>query len=591
MQDARLYPNAATASANNAEFSAAPNNSLENLLPEHLNMISSEWLANLVQWRFSGNQMRVLNAIFRHTIYFWKREDDMNGTRLQQITEIRYDHINHIVKKFAEQNVLILRKGFYGFWMSINFDFSTWGKKNIDIPADNNDPTRLLPETVRDIPDDNGKSLDDNHYSETPTSPVNQAISTKDSIPTPTPTIQETAPVPAPINNDQNINNNTDNQLLKDNFVGLLSEFSQEMMGEIDTQLSELAQKVKGFTQVNTKLDTLSDVEKKVHSLENIVKAQSESNQQNQIAKAELESIIQQQNEFIDKIQSDKSRDNAKLDARIQEYRQADKAELEDFLKQQISLNQTKTVIETSPATDQFIDDHHIEYQHNNEAFEPVEYSDLSTESDAEYQRYCDQTIEKNDQVATKESKESLDFTQNIEERLYFPVKFPPDMCANIESIQTRFNLDIPTTQTLLDFTNQRRYIDPKEVYNPVGYFFELARNVKEGKLDIKEIEEQVSPPLPSRSKRRMADPIKVQCKLDHSLYYIRLQELKQDYDKAKQLYSHHEDYFSQAAEKASITFEQAIANENKQNFWDKIVNNLEVIHQDIEAYVQESPT
>ena len=585
MQDARLYPNTATTSANNAEFSAAPNNSLDQLLPEHLNMISSEWLANLVQWRFSGNQMRVLNAIFRHTIHFWKREDDMNGTRLQQITEIRYDHVNNIVKKFAEQNVLILRKGFYGFWMSINFDFSTWGKKNIDIPADNNDPTRLLPESVRDTPDDNGKSLDDNHYSETPTSPVNQQISTKDSIPTPT--TQET--VPASINNDQNINNNTDNQLLKDSFVGLLSEFSQEMMSEIDTQLGELAQKVKGFTEVNTKLDTLSDVEKKIHSLENIVKAQSESNQQNQIAKAELESIIQQQNEFIDKIQSDKTNDNAKLEARIQEYRQADKAELEDFLKQQISLNQTKTAIETPPATDQFVDDNHTEYLHNNDQLEPVEYSDFSTESDAEeYQRYCDQTIEKNDQVATKES---IDFTQNIDEKLYFPVKFPPDMRANIESIRTRFNLDITTAQTLLDFTNQRRYIDPKEVYNPVGYFFELASNVKEGKLNIKEIEEQVSPPLPSRSKRKMADPIKVQCKSDHSLYYIRLQELKQTYDKAKQLYSHHEDYFSQAAEKASITFEQAIANENKQNFWDNIVNNLEVIRQDIEAYVQESPT
>jgi hypothetical protein len=175
-------------------------------------------------------------------------------------------------------------------------------------------------------------------------------------------------------------------------------------------------------------------------------------------------------------------------------------------------------------------------------------------------------------------------------EKLYFPVKFPPDMRANIESIRTRFDLDIPTAQTLLDFTNQRRYIDPKEVYNPVGYFFELVSNVKEGKLNFKEIEEQVSPPLPSRSKRKMTDPIKVQCKLDHSLYYIHLQELKQDYDKAKQLYSHHEDYFSQAAEEASITFEQAIANENKQDFWNNINNNLKVIHQDIEAYVQESP-
>jgi phage replication O-like protein O len=223
MQDARLYPNAATASANNAEFSAAPNNSLDQLLPEHLNMISSEWLANLVQWRFSGNQMRVLNAIFRHTIYFWKREDDMNGARLQQITEIRYDHVNNIVKKFAEQNVLILRKGFYGFWMSINFDFSTWGKKNLDIPADNNDPSRLLPEAMRNTPDDNGKSLDDHHDSKDPTVPVNQHVATKASIPDTSSTIQKTTPVSPSTNDNQNSNNNTANQLLEGNFVELLS--------------------------------------------------------------------------------------------------------------------------------------------------------------------------------------------------------------------------------------------------------------------------------------------------------------------------------------------------------------------------------
>jgi hypothetical protein len=470
--------------------------------------------------------------------------------------------------------------------MSINFDFSTWGKKNLDIPADNNDPSRLLPEAMRNTPDDNGKSLDDHHDSKDPTVPVNQHVATKASIPDTSSTIQKTTPVSPSTNDNQNSNNNTDNQLLEGNFVELLSEFSQEMMGEINTQLSGLAQEVKSFTDLDDKLDKLTAVEDKIQGLEHIIKAQSELNQKNQIAKAELETIIQQQNEFIDKIQTDKNRDNAKLEARIQQDRQADKAELEDFLKQQISLNQTKATIEP-PAIDQFTEDNKAEYYSDNNQFEPVEYSDLSTNSDAEYQHYCDQTIEKNNPVSTKEN---LDFTQNIDEKLYFPVKFPPDMQANIESIRTRFDLDITTAQTLLDFTNQRRYIDPKEVYNPVGYFFELASNVKNNKTNIKEIEEQVSPPLPSRSKRKMTDPIKVKCKSDHSLYYIRLQELKQTYDKAKQRYSYHEDYFSQAAEKDSITFEQAISNENKQDFWDNIVNNLEVIHQDIEAYVQESP-
>jgi hypothetical protein len=80
------------------------------------------------------------------------------------------------------------------------------------------------------------------------------------------------------------------------------------------------------------------------------------------------------------------------------------------------------------------------------------------------------------------------------------------------------------------------------------------------------------------------------QYQADHSLYHIHLQELKQTYDKAKERYSHYESHFSQVAEKEDIAFDQAIANENRQNFWNSILDALNTAHKDIEEYVKESP-
>ena len=166
MHNAELYPDDATAPKTQAASVPAPNNSLKTLLPHHLNLINSEWLTNFVKWKFSGNQARILHAVYRHTIGFLKREDDMNGSRLEQITGIRYDHANEIVRKLAAKNILILRKGFYGFWISINFKFNQWNQTNIEVKADNNDPKRLLPEKLRNKPDDSGYSLDDNPQTE-----------------------------------------------------------------------------------------------------------------------------------------------------------------------------------------------------------------------------------------------------------------------------------------------------------------------------------------------------------------------------------------------------------------------------------------
>lgn len=113
-----------------------------NLLPEHIAQISNAFIIQLSLARLSPRDSRVLCAIYSQTIGYDKREDDMNGTRLEQLTAIRYDHANDSVLRLEALNIILTREGHYGKWMSINFDFKHWGKECFE--SANNDPSCLL---------------------------------------------------------------------------------------------------------------------------------------------------------------------------------------------------------------------------------------------------------------------------------------------------------------------------------------------------------------------------------------------------------------------------------------------------------------
>jgi hypothetical protein len=161
-------------------------------------------------------------------------------------------------------------------------------------------------------------------------------------------------------------------------------------------------------------------------------------------------------------------------------------------------------------------------------------------------------------------------------------------MHHNINSICLQYRLDKSTAKTLLDYTAQRRIHDPKEVYNPVGYFAELAMNIDEGDLDIQAIQAKLSPSFPSPSSSKIA--VATSPKHDLSLYYIRLKELKMDYHQSKEQYSYYESYFAQIAEENTITFDQAVKKEERQDIWANTVNNLNLTHRAITDYVDNSP-
>ena len=139
-----LYANGGnTASQNCFNPSLAPENRL-NLLPEHRSQINEAFMDQLLLAPFSGRQMRLAMTVFKQTIGYNKREDDMNGTRLEQLSGVRGDHANAVIRELEGLNVLITRQGYYGKWMSINFDFEHWGKPCPE--SQTNDPFYLLPD-------------------------------------------------------------------------------------------------------------------------------------------------------------------------------------------------------------------------------------------------------------------------------------------------------------------------------------------------------------------------------------------------------------------------------------------------------------
>ncbi len=125
----QLYPTGGNVSPKNHFTPSLCAENKLNLSPKQLAEINGAFIHQLCLAGFSSTRdMRILTTIFDQTIGYDKREDDMNGTRLYQLTGIHSDHANAAVRHLESLNIIITRKGHYGKWMSVNFDFENWGK-------------------------------------------------------------------------------------------------------------------------------------------------------------------------------------------------------------------------------------------------------------------------------------------------------------------------------------------------------------------------------------------------------------------------------------------------------------------------------
>jgi phage replication O-like protein O len=161
MQNA-LYANTGDISSINSinptPSSEAADNKM-NLLPEHIGMIDKKLIEQLLRIKISGREHRILFAIHAQTIGFDKFENDLNGRRLEQLTGIRSDHVNDIICLLEEKNVIRTRRGYYGKWLAINFDFAHWGEIYAEVFPANIDPKCLLPLKYQVVSLDTGQDL------------------------------------------------------------------------------------------------------------------------------------------------------------------------------------------------------------------------------------------------------------------------------------------------------------------------------------------------------------------------------------------------------------------------------------------------
>ncbi len=129
---------------------------------EHSKIIYDRCLDHISTCQLSARCLRVFNTILRQTVGFSKREDHATTTRLEQLTKIRHDHIGNTLNYLSKRNIIKWRKGGkYNNYLSINYDFASWGERNPAKQNPNNDPTILLPDYYIKTPIDQGISFDD----------------------------------------------------------------------------------------------------------------------------------------------------------------------------------------------------------------------------------------------------------------------------------------------------------------------------------------------------------------------------------------------------------------------------------------------
>jgi len=161
MRKTKLYREIATSVSKDPHYPPNYSNSPENaqiLLPEHHVQIASALNRHLRTCRLTGNRMRMILNVFEQTVGWRKIEDDMNGGRLHQLLAVRADHSNQLVRDLYALNIILLKRGDYGFWMSLNYHFDHWGKPQYRAQA-SNDPRCLLSDYYQNEPEDSGIDL------------------------------------------------------------------------------------------------------------------------------------------------------------------------------------------------------------------------------------------------------------------------------------------------------------------------------------------------------------------------------------------------------------------------------------------------
>ena len=139
-----------------------------NLFPEQSHEVYRKCLSFLATCQLSSRCTRIFCAALEQTIGFGKLEDNINSSRLESLTKIRHDHAISALRELDHKNVLIHRHGGqFRNWISVNFNFESWGAGDKNRQARSNDPRLLISDKYAGQAVDQGVNLGDSEPIET----------------------------------------------------------------------------------------------------------------------------------------------------------------------------------------------------------------------------------------------------------------------------------------------------------------------------------------------------------------------------------------------------------------------------------------
>ena len=264
---------------------------------EHSKIIYDRCLDHVITCQLSSRCFRIFHAILRQTVGFQKREDAMTTTRLEQLTNIRHDHAGKVMRYLAKQNIIKCRKGGkYNNYLSINFNFASWGNKNTEQRPFNNDPTGLLPTYFLETPIDQGLCFDENNDD-------SQDIHMDNSIESDFNSPEK--PKKSPLANAINPDNSEDTQLLinsdfKGMIVNTIKELFEQQLPKLTSQLSTHIQPIQSKTNQDIEQQPLPQQDKnQTIDIEEYNQFKAQIKQQNNQLENELK---QEYNQFKEQV-------------------------------------------------------------------------------------------------------------------------------------------------------------------------------------------------------------------------------------------------------------------------------------------------
>lgn len=88
--------------------------------------IANELLDEIILFKFSLRQIKVILAIIRKTYGFNKKEDDISLSQIGAMCQLPSSHVSKEINSLVEMNVVRKRAGRYGHILSLNKNYDEW---------------------------------------------------------------------------------------------------------------------------------------------------------------------------------------------------------------------------------------------------------------------------------------------------------------------------------------------------------------------------------------------------------------------------------------------------------------------------------